>query len=65
MSWAGHVAHMGENRNTYRVLVAKPEGKRVLEKPRRRWEDSIKRDLKQIRWSGMVWILLAHDKDPQ
>jgi hypothetical protein len=45
--------------------VAKPEGKRLIEKPIRRWEDSIKTDLKEIRWSGMGWILLAHGKEPQ
>jgi hypothetical protein len=45
MRWAGHVARMGEGRNVYRVLVGKPEGKRPLGRPRRRWEDGIKMDL--------------------
>jgi hypothetical protein len=45
MRWAGHVARMGERRVIYRVLVGKPEGKRKLGKPRRRWEDNIKMDL--------------------
>jgi hypothetical protein len=48
MKWAGHVAHMGEGRNVYRVLVGKPEGKRSLERPRRRWEDGIRMDLREI-----------------
>jgi hypothetical protein len=42
MRWAGHVAHMGEGRDAYRVLVGRPEGKRTLERLRRRWEDNIK-----------------------
>jgi hypothetical protein len=46
MRWAGHVAHMGEGRNVYRVLMGKPKGKRPLEKPRHRWEDGIKMDLR-------------------
>jgi hypothetical protein len=50
MRWAGHVARMGEGRNVYRVLVGKPEGKRPLERPRRRWEDGIKIDLREIGW---------------
>jgi hypothetical protein len=48
MRWAGHVARMGEERNVYRVLVGKPEGKRPLERPRRRREDGIKMDLREI-----------------
>jgi hypothetical protein len=48
MRWEGHVALMGEERNVYRVLVGKPEGKRLLERPRRRWEDGIRMDLKEI-----------------
>jgi hypothetical protein len=47
MRWAGHVACTGEGRNVYRVLVGKPEGKRPLERPRRRLEDGIKMDLRQ------------------
>jgi hypothetical protein len=54
MRWAGHVAHMGEGRTVYRFLVGKPEGKRPLEKPRRRWEDGIKMDLREIGWGGGV-----------
>jgi hypothetical protein len=55
MGWARHVARMGEGRNVYRVLVGKPEGKRPLGRPRRRWEDGIKMDLREIGWGG-VWI---------
>jgi hypothetical protein len=50
MRWAGHVAHMGEERYAYKVLVVKPEGKRPLERPRRRWEDEIKLDLRETGW---------------
>jgi hypothetical protein len=53
MRWAGHVARMGEWRGIYRVLVGKPEGKRPLGRPRRRWEDNIKMDLKEIRWGEL------------
>jgi hypothetical protein len=52
MRWAGHVARMGEGRNVYRVLVGKPEGKRPLGRPRSRWEDGIKMDLREIDWGG-------------
>ena len=48
MKWAGHVAHMGEGRDVHRVLVGKPEGKRLLGKPRLRWEDNIKIDLQEV-----------------
>jgi hypothetical protein len=50
MRWAGHVARMGEGRNVYRVLVGKPEGNRPLGRPRRRWEDGIEMDLREIGW---------------
>jgi hypothetical protein len=59
MSWAGYVARMGERRGVYRVLVGKPEGKRPLWKPRRRWEDNIKMDHQVVRCGGMEWIELA------
>jgi hypothetical protein len=52
MRWARHVAHMGEDRNIYRVLVGRPEGKRPLRRPRPRWEDNIKIDLREIRIDG-------------
>jgi hypothetical protein len=54
---------MGERRNAYRILVGNPEGKRPLGKPRRRWMDNIKMDLREIRWDGMDWIDLAQDRD--
>jgi len=63
MRWAGHVARMGEGRGMYRVWVRKPEGKRTLERPRRRWEDSIKMDLQEVGCGGMEWIELAQDRD--
>jgi hypothetical protein len=50
MRWAGHVARMGEKRNAYRLLVGKPEGKRPLGRPRRRWVDNIRMDLEQVGW---------------
>jgi hypothetical protein len=55
MSWAGHVARMGEGRGVRRVLVGKPEGKRQLGRPRRRWEDNIKMDLQEVRGGLWVW----------
>jgi hypothetical protein len=63
MRWAGHVARMGEGRNVYRVLVGKPEGERPLGRPRRRWEDGIKMDFREIGWGGVEWIHLAQDRD--
>jgi hypothetical protein len=54
---------MGETRNAYRILVGKPEGKRPLGRPRRRWVDNIKIDLGEIEWDGMNWIDLAQDRD--
>jgi hypothetical protein len=62
MRWAGRVARMGEWRNVYRVLVGKPEGKSALERPRRRWEDGIKIDLREIGsgvWSGSTWLRIG------
>jgi hypothetical protein len=63
MRWTGHVARMGEGRNVYRVLVGKPEGNSPLERPRHRWEDVIKIDLREIGWGGVEWIQLAPDRD--
>ena len=61
MRWAGHVAHVGEGRGVHRVLVGKPEGKRPLGRPRRRWEDNIKMDLREVRGGG-EWMELAQDR---
>jgi hypothetical protein len=63
MRWVGHVARMGEERKLYKVLVGKPEGKRPLERPRRRWEDGIRIDLREIGLGGVDWIPLAQDRD--
>jgi hypothetical protein len=63
MTWAGHVAPMGEKRNAYRLLVEKPEGKRPLGRPRRMWADNIKIDLLEIGWASVDWISLAQDRD--
>jgi hypothetical protein len=54
---------MGEGRYVYRVLVGKPEGKRPLGRPRRRWEDGIKMDLEKTGWEGVQCIHLAQDRD--
>jgi hypothetical protein len=62
MRWAGHVARMGEGRVVYRVLVGKPEGKRPLERPRRRWDDNIKMNLREISINGVNWIQLAQER---
>jgi hypothetical protein len=62
MRWVGHVARMGEGRGVYRVLVGRPEGKRPLGRPRRRWEDNIKKDLREIGIDGANWIQLAPDR---
>jgi hypothetical protein len=53
----------GDKRNAYRILVVKPEGKRPLGRPRLRWLDNIKMDLREIGWSDMDWIDLAEDRD--
>jgi len=62
MRWAGHVAHMGERRGVHRDLVGKPEGKRPLGRPRRRYEYNIKMDLQEVGESG-DWMELAQDRD--
>jgi hypothetical protein len=63
MKWAGHVERMGERTNLYRVLMGKPEGKRPLERPRHRWEDGIKMDLRRLIGRDLEWIHLAQDRD--
>jgi hypothetical protein len=63
MRWAGHVACMGEERKVYKVLVGKPEGKRLLGRPRRRWEDGIRIDIMEIGLGGVDCIRLSQDRD--
>ena len=62
MRWAGHVARRGEGKGVHRVLVGKPEGKRPMGRPRRRWEDNIKMDLREVGGVG-DWMELAQDRD--
>jgi hypothetical protein len=62
MSWAEHVARMGERRGVYRFLVGKPEGKRPLGRPRRSWQDNIKKDLQEVDvgvWTGSSWLRIG------
>ena len=63
MRWAGHVARMGEERGVYTVLLGKPEGKRPLGRPGRRWVDNIRTDLQEVGCGYMDWIGLAQDRD--
>jgi hypothetical protein len=63
MRWAGRVARMREMRNAYRILIGKPEAKRPLGRPRRRWEDNIRMDLKEIGYQNVEWIHLTQDRD--
>jgi hypothetical protein len=63
MRWAGQAASMGDMRGGYRVLVVKPEGKKLLERSRRRWKSNIKIYLHEVGWEGMDWIELAQDRD--
>jgi hypothetical protein len=61
--WTGHVARMGEKRNAYKLLVGKPEGRKPLGRPRRRWADNIRKDLVEVEWGDVDWISLAQDRD--
>jgi hypothetical protein len=63
MGWAGHVARMGQERKVYKVCVGKPEGKRPLGRPRRKWEDGIRMDLREIGLRDVDWIRLTQDRD--
>ena len=63
MRWAGHVALMEEGRGVHKVLVGKPEGKRPLVRPRRRWEDNIKMNLEEVGRGCGDWMELAEDRD--
>jgi hypothetical protein len=62
MRWVGHMARRGEGKGVYRVLVGRPEGKRPLGRPRRRWEDNIKIYLREMGIDGSNWIRLAQDR---
>ena len=61
--WAGHVAHMEQSRNAYIILVVKSEGKRPLGKPRRRWDDNIKTDMREVGCDPGEWIDITEDRD--
>jgi len=63
MRWAGHVARMGEERGVYKVLLGKPEGKKPLGRPSRRWVDNIRMDLQEVGCGYMDWIGRALDRD--
>ena len=63
MRWVGHVARIGEESGVYRVLVGKPEGRRPLGRPRRRWVDNIRMDLQEVGCGYMEWIELALDRE--
>jgi hypothetical protein len=63
MRWVWHVARMGEKRNVYRLLVGKPEERRPLGRPRRRWLDNIRMDPVEVGWGDVGWIGLAQNKD--
>jgi hypothetical protein len=63
MRWVGHVAHMGEVRGAYNIMVGRPEGRRPLGRHRHMWEDNIKMDLGEIGFGDVDWIHLAQDRD--
>ena len=63
IGWAGHVAQMGEEWWVYSIFVGKPEGRRPLGRPRRRWVDNIRMDLQEVGCGYMDWIGLAQDRD--
>jgi hypothetical protein len=66
MRWAGYVARMGEKRNAYRILVETPEGKKPLGRPRRRWEDNIRMDIRYdgVVWTGLIWLRIGTSGGP-
>jgi hypothetical protein len=63
MRWVGHVAHMGKVKGAYNILVGRSEGRRPQGRPRRRWEDNIKMDLREIGFGDVDWTQLAQDRD--
>jgi hypothetical protein len=67
MRWAGHVTSIGEMRNVYKILIGKPEGKRPLRRPGRRWEDNIRTDLSELGgkvWTGCIWLRIGTSGGP-
>ena len=63
MRWAGHVARIGKGRGACRVLVGKPEGRRPLGRPRRKWEDNIRMNLREVGCGCVDWMELTQDRD--
>jgi hypothetical protein len=63
MRWTGHVAHVGEVKNSYEILVGKPEGKTQLGRPRRKRDDNIRMGFREIWWEVVDWVHLAQDRD--
>ena len=63
LRWAGHVARMEEGRSAFKILTDKPTGKRPLGRPRRRWEDNIRMDLKEICINAGDWVVSAQDRN--
>ena len=63
LRWAGHVARMEEGRSAFKILTGKPTGKRPLGRPRRRWEDNIRRELEGIGINAGNWVDSAQDRD--
>ena len=63
LRWAGHVARMEESRSAFKILTSKPTGKRPLGRPRRRWEDNIRMDLKEIGINAWNWVDSGQDRD--
>jgi len=63
MGWAGHVAGMAGMKNEYSILVGKSEGRRELGRPKHRWENNIRTDLREMGWEVVDWTHLAQDRD--
>jgi hypothetical protein len=63
MRWVGHIARMGKKRNAYRLLVGKPDGRKPLGRPRRRWLDNIRMDPVEVQWGDVDWIGPTQDRD--
>jgi hypothetical protein len=63
LRWAGNVARMGEVRDAYSILVGRPKGRRPLGRPRRRWEDNIKTDFREIGFGDVDWIRWVQDRE--